>query len=374
MPRSLAYEPRNALNAICPYFTMFPLEYPLRVLRAHKSQTPVVMDPFCGRGTTLFAARALALASRGIDSSPVAVAIARAKLCNVDSQAVLDLAAAYIKNHSADEAVHPEFFAHAFAPNVLKAICAIRTGLLEARAETDAVVLLRAAMLGCLHGPTSKRPDAQSYFSNQMPRTFASKPDYSVRYWRAKGLKAPEADVIGVLRRKLSRLEDSTAPAGVLVTDARLGDSRLASSLPKSSRDFAVVVTSPPYYGMRTYVEDQWLRNWFLGGPAQVEYGKSEQLEHSGKDVFAKSLGSVWKNMARTEAPDLDMYIRFGIIPSSHVDPKQLMLSSLEESGKNWRVVHTRAAETASSGKRQANHMTANSTAALEYDFHVRRK
>jgi DNA modification methylase len=85
MSRKLAYEPRYALNAICPYFTMFPLEYPLRVLKKHRVDMPVVMDPFCGRGTTLFAARTLGLASRGIDSSPVAVAIARAKLVAVPS-------------------------------------------------------------------------------------------------------------------------------------------------------------------------------------------------------------------------------------------------------------------------------------------------
>ena len=28
--RLMSYEPRYALNAICPYFTMFPLEYPMR--------------------------------------------------------------------------------------------------------------------------------------------------------------------------------------------------------------------------------------------------------------------------------------------------------------------------------------------------------
>jgi len=94
MPSSLAYEPRNALNAICPYFTMFPLEYPLRVLRAHRRGQPIVMDPFCGRGTTLFAARQLGLGARGIDSSPVAVAIARAKLCRVDTDAALQVAQA----------------------------------------------------------------------------------------------------------------------------------------------------------------------------------------------------------------------------------------------------------------------------------------
>jgi hypothetical protein len=54
--RPLAYNPSFALNAICPYFTMFPLEYPLKVLRQHRVAKPVVVDPFCGRGTTLFAA------------------------------------------------------------------------------------------------------------------------------------------------------------------------------------------------------------------------------------------------------------------------------------------------------------------------------
>ena len=373
MPRSLAYEPQNALNAICPYFTMFPLEYPLRVLKKHRASRPVVMDPFCGRGTTLFAARSLGLAARGIDSSPVAVAIARAKLCVVNAEAALALAKSFIEGGGDVDVPETEFFRYAFAPRVLRAVCAIRQGLLTSKRDTDDVVLLRAAMLGCLHGPTGKRLEAQSYFSNQMPRTFASKPDYSVRYWKARGLEAPAADVLEVLRRKLDRLATAAPPQGMTVAHAVLGDSRYAKSLPASSRDFSVVVMSPPYYGMRTYVEDQWLRNWFLGGPDHVVYGRSTQLEHTGQDVFAKSMGAVWKNMARTLSSELDLYIRFGVIPSSSTDAKELVRASLEESGIAWRVISVRAADTASFGKRQADHMAAGSTAAVEYDFHVKR-
>jgi hypothetical protein len=350
---------------------MFPLEYPLRVLRTYRSGNHVVMDPFCGRGTTLFAARSLGLASRGIDTSPVAVAIARAKLCSVDTESVLRLAQAYIEASVPNELPCSAFFHTAFEPTVLKQVCAIRQELLRVKHDTDAVVLLRAAMLGCLHGPMSKRPETQAYFSNQMPRTFAAKPDYSVRYWKEKELVAPKVNVLSVLRRKLSRLENSEPPDGVSLSDARLGDSRHASSFPDSACDFSVVVTSPPYYGMRTYVEDQWLRYWFLGGPDHVVYGSSEQLEHTGKDVFAESLGKVWKNMARTRVNDLHMYIRFGIIPSAKVDAKALVRSSLEASGVQWRIVSVREAKTASSGKRQADHMAAGSSAALEYDFHV---
>ena len=65
-----------ALNAICPYFTMFPLGFPLRILRERAARADWVLDPFCGRGTTNYAARVLGLPSLGVDSSPVAVAIA----------------------------------------------------------------------------------------------------------------------------------------------------------------------------------------------------------------------------------------------------------------------------------------------------------
>ena len=44
--------PIHRLNAVCPYFTMFPLEFPLRIL-AEAQADHWVLDPFCGRGTTL---------------------------------------------------------------------------------------------------------------------------------------------------------------------------------------------------------------------------------------------------------------------------------------------------------------------------------
>jgi len=373
MARSLAYQPSNALNAICPYFTMFPLEYPLRVLRRHKATAPVVMDPFCGRGTTLFAARKLGLAARGIDASPVAVAVAQAKLAKIDTTAVLALASTLMKTHAAAPVPKSEFFKHAFAPGTLAAISAIRSGLLGLTRQSDASVVLRATMLGCLHGPTNGLNQSVSYFSNQMPRTFAPKPDYALRFWAQRKLVPSEAQVMQVLARKLSRFEHNDLPSDVRFANARFGDSRFASALPEWTRDFSVVVTSPPYYGMKTYVQDQWLRNWFLGGPEVIDYVNDLQLSHTGVDAFSASLGKVWRNMARSKAGELDMHIRFGIIPSCKVSAKEIVLSSLEDSGARWKVLKVRAAKTASSGKRQADQMAAGSAASVEYDFHVKR-
>lgn len=369
----LAYNKENALNAICPYFTMFPLDYPSKVLRKHKKDNPVVLDPFCGRGTTLFAARNFGLSAWGIDSSPVAVAIAKAKLATCNFEDPISLASELIAETEPTDIPDTPFFRAAYHPKTLRDICALRESLLLLSQDTDASVILRAAMLGCLHGPLPKNIENAGYFSNQMPRTYASKPDYAVRYWKERGLKAPKIDVLRVLRRKIERLTGLPQESPSSIAQVLHGDAQLAESFGAIVSAPSIVITSPPYYGMRTYVQDQWLRNWFLGGPDQVDYSAGPQLDHGGKNTFAKSLGAVWKNVGQSLSETLHMYVRFGIIPSASVNAKDIFRNSLEESGINWRLVSVRAADSADAGKRQADQMKTNSAAAIEFDFHVER-
>ncbi len=370
---SLAYSKEYALNAICPYFTMFPLEYPVGILHKYKKAKPVILDPFCGRGTTLFAARKFGLTAWGIDSSPVAVAIAQAKLATSDTESTIQLARELIAKTEPVDIPDSDFFREAFHPETLREICALREGLLAFTEDNDASVLLRAASLGCLHGPLAKDTQQSGYFSNQMPRTYASKPDYAVHFWRKNGLQAPWIEVINVLRRKLVRLADSQCKTDNSFSQVLRGDSQLPDSFDQIEADPSIVITSPPYYGMRTYVQDQWLRNWFLGGPSQIDYGSGIQLDHGGKATFAHSLGKVWENIGRSSADDLRMYVRFGIIPSAKVNAKEIFRNSLEASGIKWRLVSVRKAHSAHAGKRQADQMKATSTAAIEFDFHVQR-
>src|SRR5580704_19040944 len=79
------------LNAVCPYYTMFPLDFPLGQLQLYPHARRV-LDPFCGRGTTLYAARLGGRPAVGMDINPVAVAIARAKMVKVGPGAVVQLA------------------------------------------------------------------------------------------------------------------------------------------------------------------------------------------------------------------------------------------------------------------------------------------
>ena len=367
MTTPLAYTGDYALNAICPYFTMFPLEYPLGIIRKHKSESPVVVDPFCGRGTTIYAARKADLASYGFDVSPIAVAIARAKLSNAPLEAILKLARKLHKippQHVPDQ----PFFRKAYARRTLTELCSVREGLLRIRKETDESALLRAAALGCLHGPRSKDLSRAGYFSNQMPRTFASKPDYSIGYWDDHDLEPPKVSVLNVLRRKLKRISDLEEPALGTFRRVRCADARLAWHY-RNFNGRLLVITSPPYYGMRTYVQDQWLRNWFLGGPDEIDYEADTQLRHSSHDDFVHDLARVWSHLKK-RADHIDLYVRFGTINSVRSDALELFKASLEESGE-WNLVSTRRAKTASNGKRQADQMQPDSSAAQEFDFHA---
>lgn len=346
---------------------MFPLQVPLNFLRGRAKQAQVVVDPFCGRGTTLFAARLRGVRAIGIDCSPVAIAISRAKLADFSVEEALELACQLL---STDEPDVPsgEFWSLAYHPNTLRDVCRLRDGLRKAGDGHPAIVL-RAATLGVLHGPIT---GVGSYLSNQMQRTFAPKPGYAVKFWKQRRLSAPQMNVLSALERKLRRIGESfQGQGGTPREDVHLADSsepRVKALLPEG---IDAVVTSPPYYGMRTYVPDQWLRHWFLGGPASVDYVTKGDLPSSSPDAFAAGLAQTWSNIASRAAPGMKMLIRFGAIPSKAIDARSLLLKSLQNSEAAWRVISIRNAKSASAGKRQARHMRSHVAAIDEFDFHV---
>ncbi|MGH8549373.1 MAG: DNA methyltransferase [Methylococcales bacterium] len=97
------------LNGICPYFTMFPLDFPLNILKRRAREGDLVLDPFCGRGTTNFAARFVGLSSLGVDSSPVAAAITASKLVTTTIDDVLAEAGQILAKRKARQIPASEF-------------------------------------------------------------------------------------------------------------------------------------------------------------------------------------------------------------------------------------------------------------------------
>jgi hypothetical protein len=326
---------------------MFPLTFPLRVLRP-ALPGDWVLDPFCGRGTTLYAARLLGLPCVGLDSNPVAAAIAGAKLCHITAEDIASLAERLLATSARNVTIPTgSFWTNCYHPATLAEICKLRSRLLE-RCRTQAEVALRAVLLGILHGPVNK--GEPTYLSNQMPRTYATKPKSAVNYWRKKGLTPKRVPVLESVRRRAA-FTFASLPAPV-AGRVFLADSRRLA-LPPGQRRFRWVITSPPYYGMRSYFPDQWLRNWFVGGPDSVSYNVTDQLPHSSEDDFVAALAAVWQRTAAVCTSGAKLVVRFGALPSVSKDPRALLTRSLEEADSGWRVTTIRNAGTAQRGRRQ---------------------
>ena len=393
------------LNGICPYFTMFPISFPLRVLsevggydigeipsdvqpayEAASSLSPGttqplgsgpprggwVLDPFCGRGTTNLAARMLGIPSLGIDISPIAVAIAEAKSVSPSPEEVIKEAEEILSSPGEPGDVpQGEFWELVYHSEVLRQLCKFREALLSDCAS-PARIALRGIILGALHGPRTKK--VPSYFSNQAPRTFAPKPKYSVSFWKKHGLLPPRVDVLEIIRTRARRYYGCTLPG--VKTWVISGDSS-DESIVHVLEDFrssvgtpcSLVITSPPYFGMSTYVADQWLRNWFLGGPAQVEYRTRDQLARGSVHEYVERLSRVWRNVGKVCERGSRMVVRFGSISSSPIDTEAVFGFSLTRTG--WEIFRKQSAGESPRGKRQAAAFCfTRASAASEIDFY----
>lgn len=337
------------LNGVCPYYTMFPLDFPLNRLRSAK-RGEWVIDPFCGRGSTNYAARILGLPSVGIDSNPVAAAIAAAKLVTTTPQRIVQVCEDILDTTRTPRLPTGAFWRNCYHPNTLRQLCILRSALRSDR-STPARRALRALLLGRLHGPRPKYAPP-SYLSNQMPRTYAAKPGYAVRFWRRHDMKPPEVDVLDVVRRKAGTYFGHL-PASVVgsVVCANSASTDMSSMVEGSAR---WVVTSPPYYGMRTYLPDQWLRYWFLGGPARVSYRPKDALEHTSPEHFSEQLGAVWRNLASACASGARLLVRFGGIRDRNQNPREILWESFRLADSGWRITNVYPAGLATRGKRQA--------------------
>lgn len=346
---------------------MFPLDFPMsRLKKAQRDEW--VLDPFCGRGTTNYAARLRNLSSIGVDSNPVAAAITEAKLAAVTSSQVID-ACRYLLRSAAEpkELPNGDFWALAYHPDTLYDLCRLREALRQ-NCDSPRRKALRGLLLGALHGPLTKGPP--SYLSNQMPRTYGAKPGYAVKFWKSRKLEPRSISILEVVKRRAKHFFASTAAtieSAILCADSRSVDFKSLNT------KVSWIVTSPPYYGMTTYVPDQWLRLWLLGGSPEVKYAFPSQLQHRSPEAFAQELAQVWNNVAHICVPNARMIIRFGGIHNRHQDPKGILMSSLSKTTAPWRLSVVRSAGHSSQGRRQAKQFGRTlENPKEEYDFFLR--
>nr|WP_287381949.1 DNA methyltransferase [Mesorhizobium sp.] len=293
---------------MCPYFAMFPEEYVARQLLAFTRPGDLVLDPFCGRGTTILESTLHSRRAIGTDVNLVAACVSGAK---AEVPALDEVLARidHLETHFVAGGLSVpdgEFFEYCFHSETLGELLFLRA---ELRWREDPIDRFVAAVaLGALHGEAHRSPN---YFSNRMPRTISTKPEYSVRWWKERNL-APDRRRVFPILRALSRARLSIlAPSGlakVALEDAR----NCAEVFSEHEGEVRLMVTSPPYLDTTDYSEDQWLRIWFLGGPERPKRKMSLDDRHTNKENYWDFLSEVWAGTERLLGSEATIAIRIG--------------------------------------------------------------
>lgn len=328
----------------------------------------VVLDPFCGRGTTVFEALLNGREALGGDTNPVAVCVSRAKADPPRLASVL-LRLAELEHESRawrpsrDHLDDDEFFQLCFASKTLSQVRFLRERLDWRRRRSDAFIA--ALALGCLHGESHR---TRWCFSNRMPRTISTKPAYSVRWWRERGSLPPVRDVFAILREVARyRLESERAPrrGRVMQVDAR----NLATRLGTFARRVSLVITSPPYLDTTDYREDQWLRLWFLGGPSRPRKQPGSDDRHRGAEPYWTFLSEAWRGVAPLLRDSAHIVVRIGGRRTERATVEHDLLKALETGLGAAVKVRDRRSSRIVNGQLHAFRPGAAGT-QVEHDFH----
>lgn len=307
---------RNSLHSICPYFAMFPEDFARKHIESFTNENEYVFDPFSGRGTTLLEALLMGRQAIATDINPVAYCISGAKAQAPCLEALLSelerlhksyakLSQRMLEKECFDL---PPFFHRAFYHTTLWEILFLRRVL---NWRTDALHRFIATLiLGSLHGEMS----SPSYFSNQMPRTISTKPKYSLEYWKRHSLWPHKRDVFSILKSRAEFRLSGVIPqerGQVALQDAR----EAAAAFPSLRKKIRAVITSPPYFNVTNYEEDQWLRLWFLGHESHPTYQKiSKDDRYVKKERYWQFLREVWTGIAPLLQNNAILACRMGAI------------------------------------------------------------
>jgi DNA modification methylase len=302
--------------ALGPYYAMFPLEFAFEVVEKYSKPGQLVIDPFTGRGSSIYAAATQERYGFGIEINPLGWVYAQVKLNPAPQRLVENRLKAIVRASESkkyqDQAKElPEFFKLCFAKDTRTFLLAARNNLNWNEDLVDRTLM--SFILVYLHGK------ANQSLSNQMSLTKAMGPAYSVRWWKQHELKPPKIDIKTFL---LTRIRWRYAKGIPEITHSKviMGDSSilLKQEVETFSREIdkrcSLLFTSPPYYKLTDYHRDQWLRLWLLGGEEQPLWRSEKHTGRFNSQVaYTELLEIVFCNAAQIMDDSGTVYVRTDI-------------------------------------------------------------
>jgi DNA modification methylase len=229
-------------------------QIPAWAMEEFAGQQDVVLDPFCGSGTTLVEALGRCRRSFGVDCDPLACLISGAKTAPVRAARIQELGEAIRANWIGPAArlEHPmpglNNFTHWFSQHAwgqLQSLMAAINGLVCTNEERRFLYCVFSSIVRWVSNADDQTQ--KTYVSGTLKK---KPPEVSPTFW-----KALEKARSGLRDLELARLPESTST--VIQGDAT--DVRL----PESSVD--LVITSPPYLDSVDYMYNFMLEYFWLG-------------------------------------------------------------------------------------------------------------
>jgi len=299
-------------SAVGPYYAMFPIDFAFRIVEKYCPKGGMVLDPFAGRGSSIYAAAAQNRNGVGIEINPVGWLYGNVKLRPGKQKLVTARIEELLKLSKAFAGVLPSprlkrFFSLCYSKKVFSYLIAARSCLDWRNDRTDATLM--AILLIYLHG---KRGQS---LSNQMRQGKAMSPEYSIQWWEEKKLlPPPDIDPVAFLKPRIEWRYEKGKP-NFKESRMLLGDStsvlRRMGQI-QSSEKFNLLFTSPPYCDVTNYHYDQWLRLWMLGDEAEKILGKGTQWrgKFRSRENYKELLTSIFGSCAELMKRGARIYVR----------------------------------------------------------------
>ena len=176
----------------------------------------------------------------------------------------------------------------------------------------------------------------ESGLSNQLQNSRSMGPEYAVRWWKSREMRPPEIDPVSVLSRKFKwryRHGVVNCRQKALI---ELGDSSEILAT-KTSGQFNLLFTSPPYCNVTDYRQDSWIRLWMLKeGPALPDWKKDGRIVR--RDSYKKMINDVLTNASRLLTPRGVVWIR----TDAREFTKEVTLNAVRKYLAEQEFVHTK--------------------------------
>lgn len=277
----------------------FPASLASYFIAAYTKPEEFVLDPFCGKGTSLLEAVRMGRVAIGGDIAPDAVIVSRAK----SNPPTIAEVCNYIQNLPINIKVSlsdvPKDVVLFFSSNTLKQILSIREFLFKDLNSSNPIkkklsTFVCGLILGILHGKTR--------LSLSLPcnQCFAMSPSYVRKYVKEHNLKKPDRDVKECLIQR--SLELLPAPKNMAHSSVfERSAENCYEYMEEQNIKANLVLTSPPYLNRQTYLRDSWLRLWFLN--RDWHKIKKLSLETGSLWVFyngiSKVISAVWRSLVK---------------------------------------------------------------------------